>query len=51
MEEKIYHHAKFGYCRYKKECKKVHFNKECKDNEECKKLNLSKMAPQKVKKL
>ena len=35
MEREVCHHDKFGYCRYKKECKKIHFTEECKQSEDC----------------
>ena len=36
MEEEICQHHKFGFCRYKDECNKKHFNTECKDLGDCK---------------
>ena len=31
MEEEICQYAKFGFCKYKKECKRKRFSEECKD--------------------
>ena len=35
MEEEICQHHKFGFCRYKSECRRKHFSKECED-QDCK---------------
>ena len=36
MEGEICQHHKYGYCRFKTECKKKHLSSECADLEECK---------------
>ena len=36
MEGEICQHHKYGYCRFKSECNKIHFSSECTDLEGCK---------------
>ena len=35
MEGEVCGHYKFGYCKYKKECAKIHYIQECKDLSTC----------------
>ena len=35
MEEEICQYDKFGFCKFRKECKRRHFNEECKDLDKC----------------
>ena len=36
MEGEDCHHNKFGFCKFKEECRRKHFNEECKDLNKCK---------------
>ena len=36
MEGEDCHHDKFGFCKFREECKRKHFNEECKDLNKCK---------------
>ena len=40
MEEQICQNSKFGFCKYKKECKRKHFSEECKDLAMCKNMKM-----------
>ena len=35
MEEEICQYHKFGFCKFRKECKRKHFYEECKDLDKC----------------
>ena len=35
MEEEICQYDKFGFCKFRKECKRLHFIEECKDLDKC----------------
>ena len=36
MEGEVCHHHKFGFCKYKLECTKLHYKVECEDPATCK---------------
>ena len=38
MEREVCQYDKFGYCRYKDMCKKIHFSTECEDLDDCENL-------------
>jgi hypothetical protein len=38
MEDEICLFDKFGYCKYKKECRKRHFSEECQELSNCKSI-------------
>ena len=43
MEEEICMYSKFGYCRYKEQCRKKHYSEICDENETCQAIkNVSK---------
>ena len=41
-EDEICHYSKFGFCKYRKECKKRHYSEECEDIDTCKSIKTFK---------
>ena len=39
MKGEIYQYYKFGFCKYRKECKKGHYSEECEDQDTCKSIS------------
>ena len=52
MEGEVCQYNKFGYCRYKKDCKRIHFTSECNNLPKCKNVqNCNKRHPKGCKRL
>ena len=51
MEGDVCVHSKFGYCKYKSNCKKIHFAQICEDFDKCKNIQTCKLRhPKRCKK-
>ena len=51
MEDEICQYEKYGYCKFKSECKRKHLSEECKDLENCKSIkSCDKRHPKRCKK-
>ena len=51
MEEEVCMFSKFGYCRYKEQCRRRHYREICIENENCKaRMECPKRHPKKCKK-